>query len=327
MTDPTPDRPLVTFALFAYNQEKYIREAVEGAFSQTYEPLEIILSDDCSSDRTFEIMQEMTAAYEGPHAVKVRQSEVNLGTLAHLQSVCKVAIGEIMVVAAGDDISLPERTKTLSTFFSDAFFLAGSSDDCIINDDGESLEIDQNRILKRDNWHKLDPTWIHGATACYRLSFLRQLPESDNKLLYEDMIFSDFMKGISGRTFRTKSRLIKYRYHTQNLSSRHKKNIDEAEASAMLRWKRASEAKSYCASALMPLHKSNPLAQKLSKRFFIEHKFFYKLSHWTELGFIDRLRLLRLAIANNKPNTAIVRLFGYSFFKLVRQAQRGNFLK
>ena len=57
------DRPLVTFALFAYNQEKYIREAVEGAFSQTYEPLEIILSDDCSSGGTFEIMQEIAAEY------------------------------------------------------------------------------------------------------------------------------------------------------------------------------------------------------------------------------------------------------------------------
>ena len=47
----TAARPLVTFALFAYNQEKYIREAVEGAFSQTYEPLEIILSDDYSPVR------------------------------------------------------------------------------------------------------------------------------------------------------------------------------------------------------------------------------------------------------------------------------------
>jgi len=53
MTETT-DRPLVTFALVAYNQEQYIREAVEGAFAQTYEPLEIILSDDCSSDRTVE---------------------------------------------------------------------------------------------------------------------------------------------------------------------------------------------------------------------------------------------------------------------------------
>lgn len=55
MPDNVTDQPLVTFALFAYNQEQYIREAVEGAFSQTYKPLEIILSDDCSRDRTFEI--------------------------------------------------------------------------------------------------------------------------------------------------------------------------------------------------------------------------------------------------------------------------------
>ena len=49
----------VTFVLFAYNQEKYIREAVEGALSQTYGAMEIILSDDRSTDRTFEIMEEV----------------------------------------------------------------------------------------------------------------------------------------------------------------------------------------------------------------------------------------------------------------------------
>ena len=71
------DRPLITFALFAYNQERFIREAVAGAFSQTYSPLEIILSDDCSSDRTFEIIQEMTAGYEGPHKVILNRNEKN----------------------------------------------------------------------------------------------------------------------------------------------------------------------------------------------------------------------------------------------------------
>lgn len=39
-------KPLVTFALFAYNQEKFIKEAVEAVFAQTYQPLEIIISDD-----------------------------------------------------------------------------------------------------------------------------------------------------------------------------------------------------------------------------------------------------------------------------------------
>ena len=72
---PTPERPLVTFALFSYNQEQFIRQAVESAFAQTYSPLEIILSDDFSSDGTFEIMQEMVAAYSGPHRVVLNQND------------------------------------------------------------------------------------------------------------------------------------------------------------------------------------------------------------------------------------------------------------
>jgi glycosyltransferase involved in cell wall biosynthesis len=36
------ERPLITFALLAYNQERLIREAVEHAFSQTYSPIEKI---------------------------------------------------------------------------------------------------------------------------------------------------------------------------------------------------------------------------------------------------------------------------------------------
>ncbi|MCE6967486.1 glycosyltransferase family 2 protein [Cereibacter sphaeroides] len=105
-----PERPLVTFALFAYNQEKFIREAVEGAFSQTYSPLEIILSDDCSSDRTFEIMEEMAREYRGPHRVVVRQSPKNRRLMGHINDVVALAEGSIIVMAAGDDISLPERT-------------------------------------------------------------------------------------------------------------------------------------------------------------------------------------------------------------------------
>ncbi len=116
-SDTTPaaidEHPLVTFALFAYNQEAYIREAVEGAFSQTYEPLEIILSDDCSSDRTFEIMQEMAAEYKGPHTVRLRRPECNLGLATGVSEVSAMASGGLIVAAAGDDISVPHRTAKL----------------------------------------------------------------------------------------------------------------------------------------------------------------------------------------------------------------------
>lgn len=107
---PLEERPLVTFALFAYNQEKYIREAVEGAFAQTYEPLEIILSDDCSTDRTFEIMEEMAAGYTGKHSIHLRRGVRNLGLAGHINAVLGMSAGQIISWAAGDDVALPERT-------------------------------------------------------------------------------------------------------------------------------------------------------------------------------------------------------------------------
>lgn len=63
--------PLITYAIFAFNQEAYIREAIDAAFSQTYSPLEIIISDDASADATPEIIRRMVAEYPGPHKVIV----------------------------------------------------------------------------------------------------------------------------------------------------------------------------------------------------------------------------------------------------------------
>lgn len=110
---PLEERPLVTFALFAYNQEKYIREAVEGAFAQTYEPLEIILSDDCSTDDTFKIMLKLAADYSGPHQIICRQNCENIGTYNHVITVAREANGQFLIVNAGDDVSYPNRAEIL----------------------------------------------------------------------------------------------------------------------------------------------------------------------------------------------------------------------
>lgn len=106
-------KPLVTFALMAYNQERYVGDAIAAAFAQTYSPLEIVLSDDCSSDRTFEIMQRATDAYAGPHRIILNRNPLNLNIGGHVNTIAKISRGELIVLAAGDDISLPSRTQTL----------------------------------------------------------------------------------------------------------------------------------------------------------------------------------------------------------------------
>ncbi len=108
-----PSKPLLTFALCSYNQERFIREAVEAALAQSYSPLQIILSDDCSTDRTFDIMQQLAAGYHGPHQLLLNRNPVNFGLGKHLNRVVELVRGEFMVVAAGDDISLPNRVEVI----------------------------------------------------------------------------------------------------------------------------------------------------------------------------------------------------------------------
>lgn len=107
-----PD-PLVSILLCAYRQEQFIRDAVEAALAQTYSPLEIVLSDDCSPDRTFAIMEEMAAAYRGPHRVILNRNPRNRGLGGHINRLVELSHGELLMVAAGDDISLSQRASVL----------------------------------------------------------------------------------------------------------------------------------------------------------------------------------------------------------------------
>lgn len=120
------ERPLITFALFAYNQERFVREAVEGAFSQTYSPLEIILSDDSSVDSTYDTMCELAANYRGKHKVVLNRNPQNLGIPCHVNRVMQIASGQLIVAAAGDDISLPQRVELAFNVWSKTSFRADS---------------------------------------------------------------------------------------------------------------------------------------------------------------------------------------------------------
>ena len=106
-------RPLVSVLLIAYRQADTVGAAIAGALAQTYEPLEILASDDASGDGTWEAMQRAVAGYTGPHRVVLNRNEHNLGIGAHLGALAQRAQGELLVVAAGDDVSLPQRCEQL----------------------------------------------------------------------------------------------------------------------------------------------------------------------------------------------------------------------
>lgn len=165
------ERPSVTFALFAYNQMRFIRGAVECALAQDYSPLEIILSDDCSSDCTFDVMQDMVHGYNGPHNIILNRNIINLGIGGHVKKIAEIASGEIIIMAAGDDLSTPNRSQALANiFFEDKDVFAAFSDLSNIDQENKVLA---NRI---STWRKNKPISLEevifhggglGPGACY----------------------------------------------------------------------------------------------------------------------------------------------------------------
>jgi len=105
--------PLISFIIFTYKQEDYIAEALKGAVSQDYDNLEIIVMDDCSPDNTYGVIEKFAKSYKGVHKLTVHRNEPNLGLVGNINRGISLAHGDYIVVAAGDDVSLPGRTTAI----------------------------------------------------------------------------------------------------------------------------------------------------------------------------------------------------------------------
>lgn len=216
--------PLVTFALLAYNQEAYIREAIEGAFSQTYSPLEIILSDDSSCDQTFNIIRELASKYTGCHTVEINQNKANLGIAGHLSNIFRSAKGQFIVIAAGDDVSLPIRTETLVKAWQSSNRKAMSVYSAFTIIDAESRRVTNqwSQGIPRPPESVIEivragSTGVYGCTQGVDRVLYEKFPPIPGYIVHEDeaLPFRALLAG--GKIVYLENELVKYRRHGENV--------------------------------------------------------------------------------------------------------------
>ncbi len=216
------EQPLVSFFVISYKQEEFIRDAIQGAFAQTYEPLEIILSDDCSPDRTFEIIKEETESYSGPHRIILNQNESNQGIAGNLNRALELAKGQFIIASAGDDISLPERTaeivKRLQETESPVDMVCSYCEE--IDETGKPIGQIQKDVLFLPDTNEPVRKWACGATgAC--LGYNRKLYDKfgplDIRVIAEDWVLP-FRAWVESGIALVDKPLVKHRVHGRCLS-------------------------------------------------------------------------------------------------------------
>lgn len=303
-------RPLVSFALIAYNQEKFIREAVKSAFAQTYQPLEIVLSDDCSSDRTFSIMMEMANEYSGPHKVTARQTPRNMGVYAHVMNVAEELQGELIVLSAGDDISKKDRTVELASAWKNSGAWGLHSRFDRIDTDGVLLaedEISEALLSKnyslRQYFHEEDGPVdiVHGVTSAYDkklFAVLRQFPEQF--ILSEDGVFSFAINLLKMKVCRVDKSLVLYREHCGSLTNSGRRlpsfrasDINGSITKAALYSKSLANRTKFFLT-LIDFYEGNQARRTHRHKIVRDHELHSFRAIWPNSNLVDRVRSLKV---------------------------------
>ncbi len=214
----------VSFCLFTYNQEKYVQGALESVLNQDYSPLEIIISDDCSTDATCTIIEEVIERYKGDNQIIFNRNEKNLGVAAHFMKVCGLATGDYLILLACDDISSANHIQKA------VGYMEKYKEASMIDFNGQIIDGQGN---KRGTYQELD-----FKEKTYQLSDYLSLQQiktfAPGRILRKELI-SDFepmskncptedtvlvLRALMyGSLMRINEELVYYRRHDNNLSS------------------------------------------------------------------------------------------------------------
>ena len=108
--------PTVSVIMSVYNEEKSVAEAIDSIIAQTYKDWEFIIIDDCSADRSLEIVRQYARQ---ENRIKVLVNEHNLGLAASLNKGIKEAQGEYIARMDSDDFSYEKRLEKQVAFMRD----------------------------------------------------------------------------------------------------------------------------------------------------------------------------------------------------------------
>ena len=99
--DQDVNNPLVSIGLPVYNEERFIRQTIESLLAQDYRNIELIISDNCSTDGTGTICRSFVTS---DRRVRYERSEQNLGAFTNFNRVFELASGKYFMWAGAHDL-------------------------------------------------------------------------------------------------------------------------------------------------------------------------------------------------------------------------------
>ena len=193
----TSSNALVSVLLSTYNSEESIGESIESLLSQTYKNLEILISDDGSTDSTKEICKKFQLKDE---RVLFSSNKKNVGLTKSLNNLAQKASGSLIARHDADDISLPYRIEEQIEFMKKKKLDAVTTRSLVKQNNkkrpGISFYIPDKLLINRKN------PFIHG-TLIIKKNVFQEIGYYDERFYYAQdyKLFYDLLnKGYKVKT-------------------------------------------------------------------------------------------------------------------------------
>lgn len=152
---------LVSVCIPAYNHEKYIEKAIYSIIKQTYLRIELIVIDDGSTDKTFEIINNLQTECKKRFECLIIGTQHNKGRCDTLNSLVQCAKGEYIYLIASDDESMPTAIEELVNLMQSEQYVLAACDNYIIDNESNLASLDSFGNIKPFNQGKYKTFWQH----------------------------------------------------------------------------------------------------------------------------------------------------------------------
>ena len=197
-----------------YNGEKYINEQIDSFINQTLLPHEIIISDDCSTDKTLEILEN----YKNEKKIKFRifKNEKNLGFTKNFEKAILKSTGDIIFLADQDDIWYKNKVQTIIDKFNEnpnIFLIIHDAD--LVNEKLEKSNLSLSSQIK--SGFKNTDIFITGALTSFNKKLMKYFLPFPKNLIGHDGFIHFVAKNLGTRlVINNKLQII--RRHSNNTS-------------------------------------------------------------------------------------------------------------
>ncbi|KQS28252.1 glycosyltransferase family 2 protein [Dyadobacter sp. Leaf189] len=208
--------PLISVALCTYNGQRFLKKQLDSLVTQSYNNLEIVVVDDCSTDLTFDIL--LTYAAEYPF-IRIHSNESRLGYNKNFEKALKLCAGQFIAICDQDDIWSKEKLRVQLQAIQNHTLIYCDSD--LIDSSGKAMD---RRMSGKFNFYKgstpetfLFMNCVSGHTILMRRSLLNYALPFSSEFHYDQWLA--YVACCVGSIDFVSESLVQYRIHDHNCTN------------------------------------------------------------------------------------------------------------